>query len=212
MPSTGFPIQTSGWVNGNLQLGFDATNYTKTFAIGDASNYTPIDLNFNGLGLAGAVTAFTTSGADPNENTPTTNSSGISQSKKVNRYWTMNDSGTVFSSYDATFHFVSGDIIGGANTAIFKVKASFSSGSWTSTTSGTNTSTSSQSTGITSFSDYEVGEQDCSSYTIPSPTSNGPLCAGSTLNLSSSGGVSYSWAGPNRFYFYSTKSKRNKYY
>ncbi len=39
----------AAWVNGNLQLGFDTTNYAKTFAIGDASNYTPIDLNFNGL-------------------------------------------------------------------------------------------------------------------------------------------------------------------
>jgi gliding motility-associated-like protein len=30
-------------------------------------------------------------------------------------------------------------------------------------------------------------------------TSNSPLCAGSTLSLSSTGGVSYSWAGPNGF-------------
>ncbi len=77
----------------------------------------------------------------------------------------------------------------------------FSSGNWISTTSGTNTSTSSQATGMTSFSDYEVGEKSCSFYTIPSPSSNSPLCvcAGNTLNLSSSGGASYSWTGPNGF-------------
>jgi gliding motility-associated-like protein len=28
---------------------------------------------------------------------------------------------------------------------------------------------------------------------------NGPLCSGSTINLTSSGGVSYSWSGPNSF-------------
>ncbi|GIV40886.1 MAG: hypothetical protein KatS3mg034_0196 [Vicingaceae bacterium] len=36
---------------------------------------------------------------------------------------------------------------------------------------------------------------------LPTPTasSNSPICAGQTLNLSASGGVSYSWSGPNGF-------------
>ncbi|GIV40885.1 MAG: hypothetical protein KatS3mg034_0195 [Vicingaceae bacterium] len=36
---------------------------------------------------------------------------------------------------------------------------------------------------------------------LPSPTasSNSPICAGQTLNLSATGGVSYSWTGPNGF-------------
>ena len=37
--------------------------------------------------------------------------------------------------------------------------------------------------------------------TIPTPTAgnNGPVCAGVNLNLTSSGGISYSWSGPNGF-------------
>lgn len=34
---------------------------------------------------------------------------------------------------------------------------------------------------------------------VPVITSNGPLCAGQTLNLTATGGVSYSWSGPNGF-------------
>ncbi|HLO46240.1 MAG TPA: hypothetical protein VK175_17995, partial [Leadbetterella sp.] len=36
---------------------------------------------------------------------------------------------------------------------------------------------------------------------LPTPTagSNSPVCVGQTINLTSSGGVSYSWAGPNGF-------------
>ncbi|HOY31653.1 MAG TPA: kelch repeat-containing protein, partial [Bacteroidales bacterium] len=33
----------------------------------------------------------------------------------------------------------------------------------------------------------------------PVVTSNSPVCAGSTLNLSANGGISYSWTGPNGF-------------
>jgi hypothetical protein len=37
--------------------------------------------------------------------------------------------------------------------------------------------------------------------TLPTPTanSNAPVCVGQTLNLTSSGGTSYSWSGPNSF-------------
>ncbi len=34
---------------------------------------------------------------------------------------------------------------------------------------------------------------------VPLPTSNGPLCAGATLNLNCSNGISWSWNGPNSF-------------
>jgi len=34
---------------------------------------------------------------------------------------------------------------------------------------------------------------------IPTATNNGALCAGNTLNLTASGGTSYSWSGPNGF-------------
>jgi len=34
---------------------------------------------------------------------------------------------------------------------------------------------------------------------IPTASSNSPVCAGNTINLTSGGGVSYSWIGPNAF-------------
>src|SRR6185436_1479610 len=70
LPAAAIISRTNGWVNGNLQLGFDGTHVTRTFTIGDASNYTAIDMNFNGLNVSGNVTASTTAGDDPNENTP----------------------------------------------------------------------------------------------------------------------------------------------
>ena len=45
------------------------------------------------------------------------------------------------------------------------------------------------------------GSVDVTENPLPTPTagSNAPICAGSTLNLTSGGGTSYSWAGPNSF-------------
>ncbi len=34
---------------------------------------------------------------------------------------------------------------------------------------------------------------------VPTISSNSPICAGATLNLSAGGGISYSWSGPNGF-------------
>ncbi|MFC6268581.1 T9SS type B sorting domain-containing protein [Frigoriflavimonas asaccharolytica] len=44
---------------------------------------------------------------------------------------------------------------------------------------------------------YIVKLQDCDS--LGNITSNAPLCTGNTLNLTASGGDSYSWTGPNGF-------------
>jgi RHS repeat-associated protein len=56
------------------------------------------------------------------------------------------------------------------------------------------------------------GNSTCASVTVtvnglptPSSGSNSPICEGSDLNLNSSGGVSYSWTGPNSF----TSSQQN---
>ncbi len=54
----------------------------------------------------------------------------ISAARSVNRTWAYTNSGIVFNSYSITFHFLPGDIDGGANTANFYV-ANNSSGNWT---------------------------------------------------------------------------------
>ena len=91
-------------------------------------------------------------GEQPNIGTSTINSS-----KDVNVYWTLTNSGITFDNYSATFTFVAGDIDSGANTSAFIVGEY--SGGWTYPSIGTRTSTSTQATGVTSLSDFAVGEE-----------------------------------------------------
>ncbi|MBE3086450.1 MAG: hypothetical protein IMZ64_09570, partial [Bacteroidetes bacterium] len=117
-----------------------------------SANYTPVNVTFANVSGTGKLTVKTTSEQHPNIST-----SGISSSKDINRYWTMTKSGVGFENYSATFNFVSGDIPGSANTSNFVVRK-YSGSTWTTTTIGAITGTSTQATGMTSFSDFVIGE------------------------------------------------------
>jgi autotransporter-associated beta strand protein len=150
--SSGTVSRTSGHVVGNLQK-YIATGATSaTFEIGDASNYTPINISFASVTTAGSLRASTTAGDHPN-----IGSSSINASKTANRYWTMTNSGIVFTTCSATFNFVSGDVDVGANPSAFVV-GEYGGGLWTYPTVGTTTATSTQATGLTAFGDFQVGE------------------------------------------------------
>src|SRR6185436_3684510 len=72
-----------------------------------------------------------------------------------------------------------------------------------------NPSISNATTAATGTYTVTVSSTGCSSSTSTAATvnanpvaaagNNGPICAGSTLNLTSSGGTSYAWSGPNGF-------------
>jgi hypothetical protein len=150
--STGTVSRTSGYIVGNLQKNVATGATSRTFEVGDASNYTPVDVSFAAVTSAGDLIASTISGDHPNIGT-----SNILSSKSVNRYWTLTNAGIVFTTYSAIFNFAAGDLDSGASTAALIV-GKYTSGTWSYPTVGTRTATSTQATGLSSFSDFQLGE------------------------------------------------------
>ncbi len=149
--STGTVSRTSGHVIGNFKKYIATGATSKTFEIGDASNYTPATIAFASVTTTGDLTASTATGDHAN-----IGSSTISATNTANRTWTLTNSGILFTNYSPTFTFVAGDLDGGATTGNFSV-GRYSAG-WTYPTVGTKTSTSTQATGVTAFGDFQVGE------------------------------------------------------
>jgi len=148
----GVVARTSGHVAGNLQKHF-AVASTQTFEVGTGSDYTPVDVAIASVSSAGNVTAKSTAGDHSN-----ISSSTLDASKSVNRNWTLaSDASLSFTTYDATFNFVSGDLDGGTNTSNLSI-GKFNSPNWSYPTVGTRTATSTQATGMTSFSDFQLAE------------------------------------------------------
>ena len=129
--ASGSVSRTSGHVVGNFRKHVATGATTRTFEIGDATNYTPLTIVFASVSVAGDLTARTTAGDHPNLSGAT-----INAAKSVNRYWTLTNSGVTFTTYSATFTFVSGDVDGGAATANFIV-GRYSGSAWTYPTVGT---------------------------------------------------------------------------
>ncbi len=138
------------YVAGNLLRSFSAASSSFSFPIGDSANYAPVDLSITGITTPGNVTASVTGAA--------CGAPDIDQNKNVNHCWTLADTGTVFSSYGATFHFADGNVVdAGAIPENFIVEKD-DAGVWTFPTLGTRTTTSTQATSMTSMSNFAVGE------------------------------------------------------
>jgi len=151
--ANGVVTRTTGYVDGLLQKPVTVGGpVARTFEIGDALAYSPINLTFASVTGAGALTGKATGGDHPQ-----IGSSDIIPTQSVNRNWTLTNSGTTFTTADAVFNFVAGDIDGGANFNSFFVRK-YDSPNWSAPATGTRTATSTQATGITSFSDFAIGE------------------------------------------------------
>ena len=149
---SGSVSRASGRVWGRLQKPIPTGATARTFEVGDSLVYTPVAVTFGNVTGQGNLTASDTAAIHPSLAT-----SGLDVTKKLNRYYTLTNSGTTFNNCSVTFNFVASDVDAGANTSIFVVKK-FDGATWTSPVTTSPLATSIQATGITSFSDFAIGE------------------------------------------------------
>ena len=147
--------QGTGWVNGNLQKTIATGAVSKTFETGDAAGYSPVTVSFTNVSTGGSLTAKATGTEHPQIST-----SGVDSTKSVNRYWTITNSGIVFTNSGATatvtVNWLSSDVDAGSTTANF-ITGMYNGSAWSFPTVASPLSTSIQTTGLTSFSDIAVG-------------------------------------------------------
>jgi hypothetical protein len=171
----------TGWVIGNLQKNVATSGgaISRTFEIGGSSNYRPVILDFASVSTAGNIVA---SVSQSNATYSSLTGSGINATNNLQRYFTLTNSGTVFSNYDATFTFVAGDVVGTATNYVVRKY----NGSWSAPVTSVATSTTTKGTGFTGFSDFAIGESE--SLTVATHPSNSTVCnaSGSSFTSSSS--------------------------
>ncbi len=180
--SGGALVRGTGYVVGRLQKPVPTGSPAFSFEIGDATQYTPIDIAFASVTTGGDLLATVTPGDHPD-----IANAGVAFNKSANRYWSFDEIGLNFTSYDATFHFVSTDLDPNANTTTFVV-AKKDTG-WTTLTPGTRTATSTQATGVTSFSDYVVGKLGPDMAPVASTVT---ISGGNTIGSTLTGSYAYS--------------------
>ncbi|HEX7880795.1 MAG TPA: hypothetical protein VF720_15385, partial [Candidatus Eisenbacteria bacterium] len=182
--ANGTVARTAGHVDGNLQKPVAVgAAVARTFEIGAANGYTPVSVTFATVTGAGALVARSTTGDHANIAT-----SPVNPAKSVNRYYTLTNLGTVFTTADETATFLPGDVDGGANTANF-VTGKYDSPNWSPTTTGTRTATTTQATGITSFSDFQIGEAQWS--ITATAGAGGTIAPTGTSYVANGGNLSY---------------------
>jgi hypothetical protein len=173
--------RTSGHVVGNLQKTIPAgTSPSALFEIGYGTSYLPVTVAFNNVGAAGDLTATVSGSADHADIA----NSRIDTAKSVNRWWRITNSGVVFASASAALSFTAGDIDTVASWNRFVVSKK-DGASWTEPVVGTRTATTIQAIGLTTFSDFIVGELEAAWPTITSVSpSTGPV--GTTVIINGS--------------------------
>ena len=149
----GSVTRTSGWVIGSLQKHVPAGSPVSVgYEIGDVSAFAPLDIAFGTVATAGELTASTTPGDHPDHG-----SSGLSIGRGVNRYWTASSAGLAFDTYAVTLTFVPADVDAGADPTLFMV-AKRDGLTWTLPAVGARSATTTEATGISTFSDFAIGE------------------------------------------------------
>jgi hypothetical protein len=183
---------TSRFVNGFLEKNIAAgAAVVRMFEIGNGTtNYLPVSLNFASVSVSGNITANVS-----NTDHPGIASSCIDNLKSVNHYWTLANTGTVFTTYSAACTFIGAptDADAGSVAANYYMSV-FSSGTWTLLSRGTVTGTVNQGMGITALGDLQIGERAVP--TIPVQPASDSVCenTAAVFSITVSGvGLNYQW-------------------
>jgi hypothetical protein len=182
---------TTGWVVGNL-IKQTATNASPSFAyaIGDATNYTPISVTFTGnntASTAGSISATTTAGDHPQ-----LASSDLDATKSVNRTWNLLNNGVSgFTNYTVNLNYSVAETDAVALPASFVIRK-YEGTTWTApSTFGTPSDVRTSASGITGFGDFAVGQIiplananfELENVTVvPNPSSNNSVTITSSFN------------------------------
>lgn len=157
--------QSTGWIDGNLQKNVaTGTNITRTFEVGDHTNYTPVSVLFASVTTSGGLIAKTTASDHPQLAV-----SEIDRDQTVNRYFTISNTGIIFTTAAITFNWVAADVDAGAITSNFKVTG-YNGSAWSLLTTVSPLPTSIQATGIVSFGDFSIGQLTIDTWTGASGT------------------------------------------
>jgi len=150
--AAGAVSRTSGNVVGRLEKWVPAgSGVSVVFEIGDTLAYAPLSLVFGTVGGTGQMTAFTSPGEHPG-----IAASPVDPAQDVNRWWSLTNSGVGFDTLAVTFTWAPADVDSGANTNRFVVGKW--DGSWALPVSGANTATAITAFGMTSLSEFAVGQ------------------------------------------------------
>jgi hypothetical protein len=187
---------TSRFVNGFLEKNVaTGSGIIRNFEIGNGTtNYLPVSLNFASVTSAGNVTANVS-----NTDHASITSSCIDELKSVNHYWTLSNSGTVFTTYSAACTFIGAptDADAGSVAANYYMSV-YSGGAWTILTRGTVSGTVNEGTGIFALGDLQVGERRTPA--IPVQPVSVTVCdsTAASFSLTVVGvGLSYQWQENN---------------
>jgi fibronectin-binding autotransporter adhesin len=187
-PSTANVSRTSGHIFGNFKKWIPNTA-TRTFQIGTATDYTPMDVTFASVTTAGYVTGKSTAGDHPS-----VGSACLDANKSVNVYYSLTNNTATVGSFSIAFTYLAGNVDGSAIVSGFNVK-NYSGGSWSAalTVSPTPTTTLTTITGVSSFGDYAIADLTSIAATISAsgPTS---FCSGNSVMLTANNGDSYLWS------------------
>jgi MSHA biogenesis protein MshQ len=160
--SNGSAIASAGgndFIQGNLKKSFPTgANVARLFEVGTGTTYSPVTVTFASITGAGDVTVSSTAGSHPQ-----LASSGLDTATpaKLNRWWSITNSGVAFTTYTAAFTYVAADLDAAVNTnttAASMVAVRNTGSAWTpSTLNAVPTTTAATITGETGFGDFAFG-------------------------------------------------------